>query len=444
MKRWKLITQISVIFTIVTVVISLVFVLIFEFALQRVYDQLNVSQLQTHVNEVSDKLKIKDSVIRPNEYNGIVAYSWKKDIETEEYYIDLNPYYRYNDEEFFENAELEVLIQEIATGEIVKEFPITRKIGKSTYHIVGIKNEPKNEEGAYFYVIGFTDDRYTKAINDDLAKTLRFTTLTLITLGNISLLLWARLLVGRISYLQEEVSLLVKSNYERPIDTTGRDEISSLARSIEEMRNEIIEHEQTKREIMQNISHDFKTPISVIKTYGEAIKDGITDESEIDVIIRQADLLNHKVVQLLQLNKLAYLTNDQIPEEIFVKETIKNIVNKNKYKFDKEFILDLDNSTYLATPDSLEIAIGNVIDNAMRYAQTKIVIILKNKKLTIYNDGEQINEEFIEKIFKPYEKGHKGEFGLGMSITQQTLAFFDLSISVKNVKNGVMFVIEPI
>lgn len=80
----------------------------------------------------------------------------------------------------------------------------------------------------------------------------------------------------------------------------------------------------------------------------------------------------------------------------------------------------------------------------MRYAETKIVIVLKNKILTIYNDGEYIDEAFMEKIFKPYEKSNKGEFGLGMSITQQTLAFYNLTISVKNVRKGVMFVIEPI
>ena len=80
---------------------------------------------------------------------------------------------------------------------------------------------------------------------------------------------------------------------------------------------------------MQNISHDFKTPISVIKTCWSHIQDGITDESEIDVIIKQADTLNHKVVQLLQLNKINHLTNDQNIEEVFVKEIIKNIVKTN-------------------------------------------------------------------------------------------------------------------
>ncbi|MGI6782410.1 MAG: HAMP domain-containing sensor histidine kinase [Acholeplasmataceae bacterium] len=441
MKRWKLLTQISVLFTIVTVVMSLVFVMIFEFALQRIYSQENIYQLQTFANEAANNLKIRGG-IGTSIHNGTVVYNWKKDLETGEYYIDLNPSWIDNTEDFFESREFKRLIEYLATTEDAQTYPLQRKFGKKIYNVIGIEHERGKENG--FYLFAFTDDRYIKTINDDFAKTLRFTTLTLIVLGNISLLLWSRLLVGRISNLQNDVSLLVKSNYERPIDISGRDEISNLAKSIEEMRIEILEHEQTKKEIMQNISHDFKTPISVIKTYSEAIKDGIAEPEEINVIIRQADLLNHKVVQLLQLNKLTYLTNDQVPEEIFVRDIINNIVNKNKYKFDKEFVLDLDQSTYLATPDSLEIAIGNIVDNAMRYAKTKIVIVLKNEKLTIYNDGDQINEDFIEKIFKPYEKDHKGEFGLGMSITQQTLAFFNLTISVKNVKKGVMFVIEPI
>jgi two-component system sensor histidine kinase CssS len=442
MKRWKLVTQISVIFTIVTVIISLVFVLIFEFGFQRVYSKEIIYELTIYSQEVVNKVKENDRFV-PNEYIGITIYKWKQDPETGEYYVDLNPYYTTPVvDDFFMNVDLKDYIKELALDETIDPFEVKKKIGNKTYNVRGVKYKPETANG--FYVLAFTDDRYVKAQNEDFTQTLRFTTLTLIVLGNITLLLWSRLVVGRISYLEDEISLLVKTNYERPIDTSGRDEISSLAKSVEKMRVEILEHEQIKREIMQNISHDFKTPISVIKTYAEAIQDGITDESEIGVIIKQADTLNHKVVQLLQLNKINYLTNDQNIEEVFVKEIIKNIVNKNKYKFDKEFVLDLDNSTYLATPDSLEIAIGNIIDNAMRYAKTKIVIVLQNKKLTIYNDGEQINEEFIEKIFKPYEKGHKGEFGLGMSITQQTLAFFNLSISVKNVRKGVMFVIEPI
>ncbi len=66
--------------------------------------------------------------------------------------------------------------------------------------------------------------------------------------------------------------------------------------------------------------------------------------------------------------------------------------------------------------ENLYTVIDNILDNAKRYAKTKIKIILRKDRLRIYNDGEAIDEQFLNSIFKPYEKGSKGEFGLGMSI----------------------------
>ena len=66
--------------------------------------------------------------------------------------------------------------------------------------------------------------------------------------------------------------------------------------------------------MIQNISHDLKTPIATIKSYGESIKDGIypyeTLEKSVDVIIEHADRLEKKVYSLIMLNKLGYLTDD--------------------------------------------------------------------------------------------------------------------------------------
>ncbi|TNF09083.1 MAG: ATP-binding protein, partial [Bacillota bacterium] len=106
--------------------------------------------------------------------------------------------------------------------------------------------------------------------------------------------------------------------------------------------------------------------------------------------------------------------------------------------------LKLDDSTYYGIKDNLYTAFNNIIDNAIRYAKTKIIIELVNKKLTFFNDGEPISKNFIEQSFKPYEKGQKGQFGLGMSIVQRTCEHFNLKLSVENVNQGVKFIIEPL
>jgi two-component system sensor histidine kinase CssS len=72
------------------------------------------------------------------------------------------------------------------------------------------------------------------------------------------------------------------------------------------------------------------------------------------------------------------------------------------------------------------------------------LITLKNKKLTFYNDGEPISQKFIDQHFRPYEKGQKGQFGLGLSIVQKTCEHFNLMLKVQNIKDGVMFTIEPL
>ena len=62
-----------------------------------------------------------------------------------------------------------------------------------------------------------------------------------------------------------------------------------LSRTIETMRVEIQESEKQKQEMLQNMSHDFKTPIAVIKSYAEAQQDGMADEESSRIIISQAE-----------------------------------------------------------------------------------------------------------------------------------------------------------
>jgi two-component system sensor histidine kinase CssS len=256
--------------------------------------------------------------------------------------------------------------------------------------------------------------------------------------------MWSRITVDRVKRLQGEVSFLSRNDYRIPIEIDGNDEITDLAKTIEKMRQEIEYSEKSKQEMLQNISHDFKTPIAVIQSYAEAIADGVSDPAEAEVIIKQADMLNQKVKQLLELNKLEYLKTQDEFEPVRIKDIITNIVNNQKYRTSIEFVTDLDDSTYYGVKENFYTAFSNIIDNALRYAKTKIVITLKNKKLTFFNDGEPISDKFIEQLFRPYEKGTKGQFGLGMSIVQKTCAHFNLVLKVENVSKGVVFTIEPL
>ena len=81
MNRWKLSTQISIMFTAVTVIISLVFLLIFEFSLQRVYQNENKYQLNQYLNDVVEWWNRE--AIRHNNFNGYIIYEWELNADDE-------------------------------------------------------------------------------------------------------------------------------------------------------------------------------------------------------------------------------------------------------------------------------------------------------------------------------------------------------------------------
>lgn len=293
------------------------------------------------------------------------------------------------------------------------------------------------------FIIFLIDDTYqTYFIKNIVLNIVIILTLSLILLGLVTSL-WVSRLVKRIKNLQVHITSMHKEKYEKPYLDTGDDEIRELSESIEKLRVEIKNNETTKREMLQNVSHDFKTPIAVIKNYAEAIVDGVIDSSEAEIIVKQSDLLKSKVNQLLQYNRLEYLSKDKPFEKVNMKDVVTEVVNNNKLNNNINFILNLEDCIFEGYRENFVTIVENIVDNALRYAKTTIKITTKTNKMTIYNDGEPIEDKFLNTTFKPYEKGSKGVFGLGMSIVQKTVDFFNLKLKVYNENTGgVSFVIS--
>jgi two-component system sensor histidine kinase CssS len=173
--------------------------------------------------------------------------------------------------------------------------------------------------------------------------------------------------------------------------------------------------------------------------------DGTTDVGDAKIIIKQTEKLQSKVRMLLELNKINNIEMNHTLEEVSIKDIIINVTQNNKHRFGKvEVITDLDHSKFIGVKEYFYTSVENMIDNAIRYAKTKIIITLKNGTLTFYNDGPAIEDKYIKDGFKPYEKGSKGQFGIGMSIVQKTFNRFGFSLSVENVDNGVKFTIKKL
>ena len=99
-------------------------------------------------------------------------------------------------------------------------------------------------------------------------------------------------------------------------------------------------------------------------------------------------------------------------------------------------------TTFKGTEDMWEAIIDNILSNFIRYAEKEIKITLKNHRITLYNDGPNIDENILNDMFTPYKKGIKGQFGLGLSIVQRTLSLLGYTVTAKNEKKGISFIIK--
>lgn len=261
------------------------------------------------------------------------------------------------------------------------------------------------------------------------------------------LMMWVGYLIHALK--QIEVYIERYRNGENPeLKIDRHDEVGELAQAIVSMNQEIKRQEQLKEEMVQNISHDLKTPIATIKSYGESIKDGVypyeTLEKSVDVIIEHATRLEKKVHSLLLLNRMGYLVSeDKGNQKTDMKAVVEKVILGLKvFKPKIKLKTNLTSCSYNGNEEPWRVVIENILDNAFRYARSEIIIDLDQNGLRIYNDGIHIPEDRIEQLFNPYEKGTGGQFGLGLAIVKRVVTAYHYAIRVENLERGVQFIIE--
>ena len=262
----------------------------------------------------------------------------------------------------------------------------------------------------------------------------------------ILLFAWVAYLINSLGQLTS-YTRKVKKGEAAVLDVSRKDEIGTLAASLVEMNEELQKQQQIKEELIQNISHDLKTPIATIKSYAESIKDGIYPydslEKSVDVIIEHSERLENKVQSLLLLNRVGYLVTNESTGSSNLKEVIdKTLLSLKVLRPELQIRTNLTDAVYYGDEEPWRVVIENLMDNALRYAKSEIIITLTDEYVSVENDGPFLSNDRIEKLFKPYEKGTDGKFGLGLSIVYKVVTAYNCEIYAYNSHNGVVFKIS--
>ncbi|XMB72865.1 HAMP domain-containing sensor histidine kinase [Mycoplasmatota bacterium WC30] len=244
--------------------------------------------------------------------------------------------------------------------------------------------------------------------------------------------------VKRIKEVNTATLSILDGNFDVTLSAKGHDEINNLATNFNLMTSELKSNEYLNKEFVRNFSHEFKTPLSVIRGYAELLENDelskVEKQNYLDIIISESTRLSNLANNMLQVSLIdstSIITKD---DEYNFTEQIRNIIQMIQLMWEEKklsFNLDLD-ETYIKSNKELTYQIIlNLLSNAIKFSDEsgEIKIILKDIDdqihLTISNKGQTIPTEDFEKVFQLFyiadKTRNEGSTGVGLTLTKKII-----------------------
>lgn len=283
-----------------------------------------------------------------------------------------------------------------------------------------------------------------------IREQLMYISVILFELAFIATVLISRRISRPIEELTETAKKFGEGDYEVEFKAEGFREIEELAVVLDDARDEIRKVTDLKKDLIANVSHDLRTPLTMVKAYAEMIRDLSGDipekrEKHCQIIIDEADRLSGLVNSILELSKLesesaelslsTYSINNQI-NEVMTRYTL--MIEQNGY--DIQYIPDEERKV-TADREKLAQVIYNFINNAINYTGEQKVIRIRqiNKpdvvRIEVIDNGRGIPKDKLSEVFDRYYRGGKVKretvgTGLGLSICQEILKKHEFAFGV--------------
>ncbi|KXY31764.1 sensor histidine kinase [Bacillus mycoides] len=215
--------------------------------------------------------------------------------------------------------------------------------------------------------------------------------------------------------------------------------------------------EKTRKEFISGVSHELKTPLSVIRSFAEGIQDGVSKDTTYytNVILEETDNMNRLIVEMLELAKLESGTYKLEMSTFSIGELIQQVYTKLLFSMEEKHLqvdIHADSSLFVkANRSRIEQVVVNLLSNAIRYTpdgekiHVSVIETEDTVQIKIENTGNPIPEESLEKIWDRFYRldasrsRHTGGTGLGLSIVKNILDLHHAEYGVYNTTNSVVF-----
>ena len=288
---------------------------------------------------------------------------------------------------------------------------------------------------------------------------------------------YAKKLTKPLLMLKDVTTAITQLDFSKQCEVDSEDEIGELASNINEMSTKLKETlyklqedmafkeklSEQRKQFIVDVSHELKTPLTVLKATCEGYRDQIYtchNEEPIHNMLIQIDRMSELVQELLMIVRIEQEEN--LKKEIFdlsssflkVYSQYKTVTNEKGIKTK----LDLEESIVIGDRKKIEMVLGNLYSNAVFYTPLQGYINVEIKKVdnkwcfSIENYGVTIEKEELEKVWEPFYRVEKsrnkylGGSGLGLYIVKKVLDSHGVQYGIKGSKNSVKvwFILENI
>lgn len=289
--------------------------------------------------------------------------------------------------------------------------------------------------------------------------------------------LLGRFISAPIAKLCRTAKKISRLDFSEPCSITGGDEFGEISDSLNIMSESLqqalgrleemnvqLEQDlrqkqlllQERKELSDNLSHEMKTPLGVIRAYAEGIQDETDADTRLrysEIIIAETERMNNLITTLLDLSALESGAAALKPERFDFVEFLETaagrlLIDMPDINFKLEYELPEHRVYVFRDRARMEQVLDNLIVNAKRNVTAggvlRLSLIEKESSLffSIYNQGNPLPQEALEKIWNKFYRDKSAAYsgsGLGLAIVSQILSMQQLDFGVKNQENGVEF-----